>query len=71
MRQPRFAAIQIDSPAATSADLVKRLKSESRNAGGLMKDTWDAALEKQLRPLALHFGVKRQRGRTLRMSQKL
>lgn len=30
--------------------------------------TWDAALEKQLRPLALHFGVKRQRGRTLRMA---
>jgi hypothetical protein len=29
--------------------------------------TWDAALEKQLRPLAPHFGVKRQRGRTLRM----
>ena len=30
--------------------------------------TWDAALEKQLRPLALHFGVKRQSGRTLRMA---
>jgi len=30
--------------------------------------TWDAELEKQLRPLALHFGVKRQRGRTLRMA---
>ena len=30
--------------------------------------TWDAALEKQLRPLALHFGVKRQRGQTLRMA---
>jgi len=30
--------------------------------------TWDAALERQLRPLALHFGVKRQRGRTLRMA---
>ena len=29
--------------------------------------TWDAALEKQLRPLALHFGIKRQSGRTLRM----
>ncbi len=32
--------------------------------------TWDAALEKQLRPLALHFGVKRQRGKTLRMRIK-
>lgn len=30
--------------------------------------TWDAALEKQLRPLSLHFGVKRQRGKTLRMA---
>jgi hypothetical protein len=30
--------------------------------------TWDAALEMQLRPLALHFGVKRQRGKTLRMA---
>jgi HNH endonuclease len=30
--------------------------------------TWDAALEKQLRPLALHFGVKRQSGQTLRMA---
>ncbi|MCF3947199.1 HNH endonuclease [Acidiphilium iwatense] len=30
--------------------------------------TWDAALEKQLRPLALHLGVKRQSGRTLRMA---
>lgn len=30
--------------------------------------TWDAALEKQLRPLALHFGIKRQSGRTLRMA---
>lgn len=30
--------------------------------------TWDAALEKQLRPLALYFGVKRQSGRTLRMA---
>jgi hypothetical protein len=30
--------------------------------------TWDAELEKQLRPLALHFGVKRQRGRNLRMA---
>jgi HNH endonuclease len=29
--------------------------------------TWDAALEKQLRPLSLHFGVKRQSGRTSRM----
>lgn len=30
--------------------------------------TWDAALEKQLRPLALHFNVNRQRGQTLRMA---
>ncbi len=30
--------------------------------------TWDATLEKQLRPLALHFGIKRQSGRTLRMA---
>jgi hypothetical protein len=30
--------------------------------------TWDAALEKQLRPLALHFDIKRQTGRTLRMA---
>lgn len=30
--------------------------------------TWDAALEKQLRPLALHFGIKRQSGRTSRMA---
>jgi hypothetical protein len=30
--------------------------------------TWDAALEKQLRPLALHFDVNRQRGQTLRMA---
>jgi len=29
--------------------------------------TWDAELERQLRPLALHFGVRRQRGRTPRM----
>jgi hypothetical protein len=47
-----------------------------RTVGGFLHDgcnhrsghTWDAALEKQLRPLALHFGVKRQRGRTLRMA---
>jgi hypothetical protein len=32
--------------------------------------TWDAALEKQLRPLALHLGVKRQHGRTSRMAIK-
>lgn len=30
--------------------------------------TWDAALERQLRPMALHFGIKRQSGRTLRMA---
>jgi len=30
--------------------------------------TWDAELERQLRPLALQFGVKRQRGQTLRMA---
>jgi len=30
--------------------------------------TWDAELERQLRPLALHFGVQRQRGQTLRMA---
>jgi hypothetical protein len=30
--------------------------------------TWDAALEKQLRPLVLHFGIKRQSGRALRMA---
>lgn len=34
-----LAAIHIDNPPATSADLVTRLKSESRNAGGLKKDT--------------------------------
>ncbi|WP_114913594.1 ATP-dependent nuclease [Acidibrevibacterium fodinaquatile] len=34
-----LAAIHIDNPPATSADLVARLKSENRNAGGLKKDT--------------------------------
>lgn len=34
-----LAAIHIDNPPATSADLVARLKSEDRNAGGLKKDT--------------------------------
>lgn len=34
-----LATIQIDNPAATSAELVTRLKSEIRNAGGLKKDT--------------------------------
>lgn len=29
--------------------------------------TWDAELERQLRALALHFGVRRQRGQTRRM----
>lgn len=32
-------AIQIDNPAATVAELVTRLKSENRAAGGLKKDT--------------------------------
>ena len=31
--------IHIDNPATTSAELVTRLKSENRNAGGLKKDT--------------------------------
>lgn len=47
-----------------------------RTVRGFLHDTcnhrsghsWDAALEKQLRPLALHFGIKRQNGRTLRMA---
>ncbi|OUJ00532.1 HNH endonuclease [Acetobacter cibinongensis] len=30
-------------------------------------ETWDAELAKQLQPLALHFGVKRQSGQALRM----
>lgn len=30
--------------------------------------TWDASLEKQLRPIALHIGIKRQSGKTLRMA---
>jgi len=34
-----LAAIHIDNPPATSADLVTRLKSENRDAGGLKKDT--------------------------------
>jgi len=34
-----LAAIHIDNPAVTSAELVARLKSEDRNAGGLKKDT--------------------------------
>ena len=34
-----LAAIQIDNPPASSAELVTRLKSEIRNAGGLKKDT--------------------------------
>jgi hypothetical protein len=34
-----LAAIHIDNPPAASADLVARLKSETRNAGGLKKDT--------------------------------
>ena len=34
-----LAAIQIDSPPATSADLVTRMKSENRNEGGFKKDT--------------------------------
>jgi hypothetical protein len=32
-------AIQIDQPAATVAELVARLKSDNRAAGGLKKDT--------------------------------
>ena len=34
-----LAATQIDKPPATSVELVARLKSEDRNAGGLKKDT--------------------------------
>lgn len=34
-----LAAIHIDNPAATSAELVTRLKSDDRKTGGLKKDT--------------------------------
>lgn len=34
-----LAAIQIDNPATTSAELVTRLKTDNRDAGGLKKDT--------------------------------
>jgi hypothetical protein len=34
-----LGTIQIDNPAITSAELVTRLKSENRDAGGLKKDT--------------------------------
>ena len=34
-----LASMHIDNPPGTSADLVTRLESENRNAGGLKKDT--------------------------------
>ncbi|WP_238331413.1 MULTISPECIES: HNH endonuclease [unclassified Acetobacter] len=36
------------------------------NCNNRAGQTWDAALEKQLRPLALHIGIKRQSGKNLR-----
>ncbi|MBS1032532.1 HNH endonuclease [Gluconobacter cerinus] len=40
------------------------LHGDCNNRAG---QTWDAELEKQLRPLALHIGIKRQNGKTSRM----
>lgn len=39
-----------------------------RDCNARAGQTWDAALEKQLRPLALHVGIKRQSGKNLRMA---
>lgn len=39
-----------------------------RSCNNTTGHTWDAALAKQLQPLALHFEVKRQQGRTPRMA---
>lgn len=41
------------------------LHGDCNNRAG---QTWDAGLEKQLRPLALHIGIKRQSGKNLRMA---